>query len=168
MKVARRRDTTPDIDPRRWAFLRFTPARSTSFTVDLRNCPLGVPAFSHWRPDGTCLCGAPEFDGGTDNQGAPARAGCDSYQSARAQLFAARAADLAPKAGGIAAPSEPGPVTSSAELGAVLGAERATSGATGRESEAPATGDNPRPKVAPARPDLGAEEALFGAWEESA
>lgn len=56
MKVTRRRDTAPEIDPVHWAFLHFVPRGAPAFTVDLRNCPAGIPAFRHWRVDGTCCC----------------------------------------------------------------------------------------------------------------
>lgn len=132
--------------------------------------------------------------------GAPLMPGADCFASASAQVYAPRANDLAPLAtqdartpasapeSNGASPSrtvvsealrgrdtESGPVATtvpvSAELDGSRAVERVTSVATGRESEAAATGAPSRPKATPARPDvddevLAGEEAAWTAFAE--
>jgi hypothetical protein len=44
------------VEPEQWAIIHFAPRSGERFSIDVRTCPLGRPAFHHWRPDGTCLC----------------------------------------------------------------------------------------------------------------
>lgn len=45
-----------EMDRRLVTCIKFAPRGEEPFLIDTKDCPLGLPRFSHWRRDGSCLC----------------------------------------------------------------------------------------------------------------